>query len=294
MRYLTAATVQLQRFLFSALLYPQLFFAMDLFSLIALLVLGLGAGFIAGLLGVGGGLVLVPFMAYFMGVWGFPPEYLTHMAIATALSTITFTSLASMRSHYQHGAINGRLVWRLVPGMILGSWLGPLMSTYLNSRLMAFLFGLFAIFSATQTLLNKKPTSARQVPSTGALLAVTSAIGIVSSIVGAGGGAMTVPFLVWCNVAMRTAIATSSTMGFPIALSGSISYIYHGWNVTGLPAGSLGYIYVPAVVVIVISSMLAAHFGAKAAHHLPVPILKRIFAMILYALASYMLWRAVR
>ncbi|MES2901529.1 MAG: sulfite exporter TauE/SafE family protein [Pseudomonadota bacterium] len=265
---------------------------MDLSLILILLLMGLGGGFAAGLLGVGGGMVLVPFITMIFTARQFPAHVVVHMAIATSLATILFTSLSSVRAHHLHGAVLWPIVRRLAPGILLGSWIGPWIGKQLNTSLLALVFGLFVAFSATQMILNKKPSAARELPPAPGMFAVGGLIGMVSGLVGAGGGFLSVPFMSWCNVKMHNAVATSAALGFPIALSGTLSNIYFGWNEPGLPAWSLGYIYLPALLVIALASVTMAPVGARAAHRMPVLKLKRIFAMVLYCLAAYMLWKA--
>ncbi|HEU4776272.1 MAG TPA: sulfite exporter TauE/SafE family protein [Telluria sp.] len=265
---------------------------MDWTLVLILLLMGTFGGFAAGLLGVGGGMVLVPFVTMIFTARGFPPAMVVHMAIATSLGTILFTSLSSVRAHHAHGAVRWPVVLLLAPGIVLGSWIGPWLAKQLNTSLLALVFGLFVAASATQMILNRKPSASRELPRAPGMFAVGAGIGIVAGLVGAGGGFLSVPFMSWCNVKMHNAVATSAALGFPIALSGTLSNMYYGWNAPGLPAWSLGYIYVPALLVIAAASVVMAPFGARMAHRMPVAKLKRIFAGILYCLAAYMLYKA--
>ncbi|MFL6656576.1 MAG: sulfite exporter TauE/SafE family protein [Massilia sp.] len=259
-----------------------------------LLLMGMGGGFAAGLLGVGGGMVLVPFITMIFTAKGFAPTLVVHMAIATSLATIMFTSLSSVRAHHQHGAVRWPIVWSLAPGILLGSWIGPWIGKQLNTAWLALVFGLFVAFSATQMILNRKPPAGRELPAAPGMLGAGLVIGMVAGLVGAGGGFLSVPFMTWCNVKMHNAVATSAAIGFPIALAGTLSNVFFGWNEADLPPYSLGYIYLPALLVIAAASVLMAPLGARAAHRMPVAKLKRIFAVILYLLASYMLWKAAQ
>ncbi len=265
---------------------------MDLGLILILLLMGMGGGFAAGLLGVGGGMVLVPFVTMIFTARHFPPHVVVHMAIATSLATILFTSLSSVRAHHLHGAVRWPIVRLLAPGIVLGSFIGPWIGKQLNTGVLALVFGLFVAFSATQMILNKKPSAARELPPAPGMFAVGGLIGTVSGLVGAGGGFLSVPFMSWCNVKIHNAVATSAALGFPIALSGTLSNMVFGWNEPDLPAWSLGYIYLPALLVIAVASVTMAPVGARAAHRMPVLKLKRIFAMVLYCLAGYMLWKA--
>jgi uncharacterized membrane protein YfcA len=220
------------------------------------------------------------------------PSLVVHMAIATSLATILFTSMSSVRAHHQHGAVLWRLVKLLAPGILVGSWIGPWIGKQMDPPLLALCFGLFVAFSATQMLLNKKPAAGRELPSAPGLFAAGGAIGLMSGLFGAGGGFISIPFMSWCNIKIHNAVATSAALGFPIALAGTISNIYFGWGEPDLPKYSLGFIYLPALALIAAASMTMAPLGARTAHKLPVQKLRKIFAMILYALAAYMLWKA--
>jgi uncharacterized membrane protein YfcA len=264
---------------------------MDWGLILVLLLMGAIGGFSAGLLGIGGGMVLVPFITMIFTARDFPPGAVVHMAIATSLATILFTSLASVRAHHKHGAVLWSVVARLAPGIVLGSWIGPWIGKQLDTATMALVFAVFVAASATQMLRNAVPHASRALPGTPGMLGAGVTIGVVSGLVGAGGGFLSVPFMSWCNVKIHNAVATSAALGFPIALAGTVSNIYWGWGAPGLPAYSLGFIYVPALVVIAAASMTMAPLGARAAHRMPVQKLKRVFALVLYALAAYMLFK---
>ena len=264
-------------------------------SLIAeLAALGLVSGFLAGLLGIGGGMLMVPFITYIIGQRGVPADLAVKMAIATSMATIVFTSISSVRAHHRRGAVRWDIVRRLAPGIVVGSLAGSLgVFALLKGSVLAIVFALFVGFSATQMFLDRKPKAARQMPGTAGQLAAGGVIGFVSGLVGAGGGFISVPFMAWCNVAIHTAVATSAALGFPIAVANVLGYAISGQSVQGLPQGSFGYIWLPALGVIAVCSVLTAPLGARAAHSLPVGKLKRVFASLLYLLASYMLWKGL-
>lgn len=260
-----------------------------------LAVLGLATGFLAGLLGIGGGMLMVPFITIILDQRGVPADLAVKMAIATSMATIIFTSISSVRAHQKRGAVRWDIVKRLSPGIVIGSLVGSLgVFALLKGTALAIFFALFVGFSATQMFLDRKPAPTRQMPGTGGQLAAGGVIGFISGLVGAGGGFISVPFMTWCNVAIHNAVATSAALGFPIAVANVAGYVVSGQSVQGLPAGAIGYIWLPALVVIAISSFITAPFGAKAAHRLPVKQLKRVFASILYVLAAYMLWKGLR
>jgi uncharacterized membrane protein YfcA len=254
--------------------------------------LGLLTGFLAGLLGIGGGMVMVPFLTLMLGDQGVSADLAVKMAIATSMATIIFTSISSVRAHHKKGAVRWELVKGLAPGIVMGSFLASMGAfAALKGSYLALFFALFVGFSATQMFLDKKPAPNRQVPGTPGLLGAGGVIGFLSGMVGAGGGFVSVPFMTWCNVAIHNAVATSSALGFPIALANVIGYVVAGQGVPNLPEHSFGYLWLPGLVVIASCSVFMAPMGASAAHKLPVKQLKRTFAFVLYLLAAYMLYK---
>lgn len=266
---------------------------MDWNLVLALLAMGTFGGFAAGLLGIGGGMVLVPFITMIFTAKHFAPELVVHMAIATSLGTILFTSLSSVRAHHRHGAVLWPVVWMLAPGIVIGSWIGPWIGKQMNTSVLSLFFGFFVAFSATQMLLSIKPKASRDLPAMPGMVAAGGVIGVLAGLVGAGGGFVSIPFMTWCKVRIHNAVATSAALGFPIALGGTISNIYHGWGEPGLPEYSLGFVYLPALALIAAASVMLAPVGARMAHKLPVRTLQKIFAGILYMLAAYMIWKAM-
>jgi uncharacterized membrane protein YfcA len=266
----------------------------DLSLVGAFLALGAVVGFLAGLLGIGGGMTMVPLLTFVFTRQGFAPEHVVHMAIATATATILFTSVASMREHHRHHAILWPVVAGLAPGIIIGSLIGPQIVGGMSTAVLSVFFGAFVALAATNILLDRKPKPTRELPGRGGLLAVGGGIGLISSMVGAGGAFLSVPFMTACNVGIRNCVATSAALGFPIALAGTIGFVVAGFSQPGMPPHTIGYIYLPALLAIVAASVVSAPIGARAAHRWPVKTLKRAFAVVLYALAAYMLWRAWR
>ena len=254
--------------------------------------LGIFTGIFAGMLGIGGGLVMVPTLAVmFSAQAGFPPEEVLHMALGTSMATILFTSISSLRAHHQHQAVLWKVVIQITPGILFGTVLGTLIASRVPAKPLALFFTVFVCAIALQMVLNLKPKPSRELPGTGGVFAVGTGIGAMSSLVAIGGGAFTVPFLTWCNVNVQKAIGTSAAVGFPIAIGGSLGYIYNGWGHVDLPPWSLGFVYLPALAWMVPPSMLFAPLGARLAHRLPVVTLKRIFAGLLVLLAAKMLWK---
>jgi len=259
-----------------------------------LIALGIFSGFLAGLLGIGGGMVMVPILTFMMSGTVADPGVAVKVAIATSMGVIVFTSASSVRAHHKRGAVRWDIVRKLAPGIILGSFIGSMgIFALLKGKYLAIFFGVFVAFSATQMFLNKKPKPSRDMPGTAGQLVAGGFIGLLSGLVGAGGGFISVPFMTWCNVAMHAAVATSAALGFPIAIANVVGYVVSGTSVQGLPPFSVGYIWLPALALIAAASVCTAPLGAKAAHSLPVPHLKRIFAGLLYILAIYMLWKGL-
>lgn len=258
---------------------------------IALLVgMGAIAGTLAGLLGIGGGIIIVPVLALVFSHQGVAPAVIMHVAIGTSLATIVTTSLSSIRAHQRRQAIDWRVFRMITPGVLLGGVLGALIARQLDSETLRLVFGVFMILVATQMAVSRAPPAHRQLPGAAGTGVAGVLIGTVASLMGVGGGSMSVPFLAWCNMEVRRAVATSAAIGLPIAVSGTTSFVYTGWAVENLPPWSVGYINLPAWLGIVIASTLFAPAGAALAHRIPPVLLKRIFALFLYLLAVRMLW----
>mgnify|MGYP003703479889 CR=1 FL=1 len=260
---------------------------------VELLCLGTFGGFMAGLLGIGGGMVLVPFMTIIISHRGVPGDMAVKMAIATSMATILFTSLSSMRAHHKRGAVRWPIVASIAPGILIGGLLaGAGAFSLLKGQALALFFAAFVGVSATQMLRHRPPRPGRELPGPMGQAAAGTGIGFVSGLVGAGGGFLSVPFMTWCNVPMHQAVATSAALGFPIALSNTLGYLVGGWALPAALPGAVGYLYLPALGVVVLASMSMAPLGARAAHAMDVAQLRRVFALVLYGLAGYMLWKS--
>lgn len=259
---------------------------------IGLILLGSCTGFLAGLLGIGGGMMMVPFMVLLLEHQGFAPELLVKVAVATSLATVCFTAISSVRAHHRRGTVRWPVAARLAPGIVLGSLAGAQLAGALPALLMTLVFVSFVGFSAMQMLRDRKPQPGRQLPGGLGLFGAGSAIGGASSLVGAGGAFIAVPFMTWCNVPIHQAIGTSAALGVPIALAGTLGYVVAGRDLQDLPPGTLGYLYLPALVVIAPVSALAAPLGARTSQALNVRQLRRVFAVLLLGLAAWMLVRA--
>lgn len=260
---------------------------MDLY-LLAYLALGLVAGFVAGLLGVGGGLIMVPVLTWAFAAQGFTAAYNIHLALGTSLAVIVLTSVSSLRAHHGHGAVDWATVRRMAPGILAGTLAGSLAAAWLPDAGLKLFFTVFLFYAATQMLLGFKPKPSRAMPGWPGMSLAGGVIGVVSSWVGIGGGTLTVPFLTWCNTDLRRAIGTSAAVGFPIAVAGTLGYVASGHAVAGLPGGSLGFVYLPALAAIAAGSWLTAPLGARATHRWPVDRIKKIFAGLLYLLGVRM------
>lgn len=258
-------------------------------TLLFYLTLGLFAGVMAGLLGVGGGLIIVPTLAWIFHHQQVDDAIVMHLAIGTSLATIVVTSISSVRAHHRRGAVLWPIFWRLTPGIVVGAWLGAAIADALPSAVLSKVFAVFVLTVAAQMGFGAKPAPHRELPGTAGMLTAGGVIGAVSAIVGIGGGSLTVPFLTWCNIAIRQAVATSSACGLPIALAGALGFVVTGLNAAGRPDWSLGYVYGPALVGITLTSMLSAPLGAKLAHTLPTEMLKKVFAAFLTLVGVKML-----
>jgi uncharacterized membrane protein YfcA len=257
---------------------------------LAYLTLGAFAGFMAGLLGIGGGAVMVPVLAVIFSASGIPAGHVLHLALGTSMATIIFTAWSSLRTHHAHGAVIWEVVLAFSPGIVVGTLFGTLIAAHVSTRGLAVFFAVFISLVAIQMGFNLKPKASRELPGKAGLVGVGAGIGLVSALAAIGGGSMTVPYLSWCNIPVHRAIGTSAAVGLPIAISGTAGYLWNGWGQSGLPAWSLGYVFLPAMALLVVMSMLTAPFGARLAHRLPVATLKRAFSLVLIVLSAKMLW----
>ncbi|HUW76510.1 MAG TPA: sulfite exporter TauE/SafE family protein [Gallionella sp.] len=257
------------------------------------LVLGAVAGFLAGMFGVGGGLILVPVLLFLFDLQHFPAEHVMLLALGTSMAAILFTSLSSMLAHNRHGAVNWRVVRNITPGILLGTGIGASLAAYIPTHGLAIFFTLFVYTVAAQILLDIRPHAARELPGALGLTVTGMFTGCLCSLVSIGGGAIMVPFLVWCNVSLRNAIGTSAAIGFPVAVGGTIGYVVTGMNISWLPAYSLGFVYLPALFWIALASMIAAPLGAKATHRMKTGLLRKLFALLLLILATKLLLKVI-
>ena len=254
---------------------------MPLGELAAYLGIGAVVGFFAGLLGIGGGIIIVSSLALMFAAHGFAPAHVMHLAIGTSLAAIVFGSWSSFRAHHRHGAVDWGIVKRMTPGLLAGVLLGAIAARFVTSAFLKYFFLGFTLFVTAQMVFNLRPKPSRQLPGNAALTFLALVIGVCSSLFGGGAAAIGVPFLTWCNVSVHRAIGTVAAMGFPVAIAGAVGYAVAGWNAPDVPPWSLGFIYLPAFVGISATSMLTAPLGARLAHRLKGAQLRRIFAVFL-------------
>ncbi|WP_076542532.1 sulfite exporter TauE/SafE family protein [Shewanella sp. UCD-KL21] len=245
------------------------------------LLLGAVVGFLAGLLGIGGGLIIVPALIYLLPWIGIESSQLTHVAIATSLASIIMTSFSSAIAHHRRGNIPWELFKPMLPGIVVGALASAFISEQIAADLLQQAFSIFVIVMAIQMTFPLKPKAMAKVPSFQVMFIVSMLIAVIAGLMGIGGGVLLVPFLCYCGLQMRQAVGFASVTGFLIAIAGTAGYVIAGLNATDLPTWTVGYIYIPALVGIIITSMLIAPLGVKAASIWPTPILKKIFAVLL-------------
>ncbi len=248
--------------------------------------LGAAAGVLAGLFGVGGGIIIVPVLVLTFAAQGFDSQVLTHLAVGTSLATIVFTSINSVLEHQRKGAVRWPIFAWMSVGILAGAAVGALTASAIAGPMLQRIIGVFAILIAIQMGFDLRPKAQGSVPGKPGLVAAGGVIGWASAIFGIGGGSLTVPFLTWRSVPMQQAVATSSATGLPIALASALSFMLLGWQVPGLPEWSLGYVYLPALLGIALTSMFFARLGARLAHRLSPRLLKRLFALLLLCVGS--------
>lgn len=254
------------------------------------LALGTAAGLLAGLFGVGGGLIIVPVLAWVYIDQGVHADLVMHLAIGTSLASIWLTSVMSIRAHHRRGAVLWPLVRRLTPGIVVGALAGALVADLLPTYALKRVFGVFELLVAAQMLLVGRYKAHFDPPGRAGLTVVGGLIGAISALIGIGGGTLTVPFLVWCRVAVLQAVATSAACGLPIAVAGALGFIVTGWQAPGLPHWSTGYVYWPAWLGIVAASSLSAGWGVRLAHRLPAARLRQAFALLLAIIGVKMIF----
>ncbi|MBQ4568350.1 MAG: sulfite exporter TauE/SafE family protein [Desulfovibrio sp.] len=261
-----------------------------LVSIVVYLCCGAVAGILAGLLGVGGGLVIVPMLVTIFPLQGVSPQYIQQLALGTSLASIVITSISSSRAHNKRGAVHWDIVRNITPGILAGTFLGGLVASYMPTLFLKIFFICFLLVVAAQMLSNYRPPASREMPGALGTSGVGGIIGLVSSFVGIGGGTLSVPFMAFCNVPLHHAVGTSAAIGFPIAVAGTLGYIIGGWGRPDLPAFCLGFVHLQALFCLAAASFCTAPIGAKLSHALPTAKLKRGFAFFLILVAAKMFW----
>ena len=263
-------------------------------SILALYVIsGIAAGFLAGLFGVGGGLIIVPVLVYCFFLQGFEADISMHLAIGTSLATIILTSLSSIKAHHSHSAIEWGIVRQMTLGIIIGGFLGALLAKNLRSDSLQIIFAIFEILVGFKLFLSSAPQANSESKKIINRLYLNSAglvISAISAVIGIGGGTLSVPFLRWLGCNIQNAIATSAALGLPIALAGALAFIWTGAANTQLPELSLGFVYLPAFLGIGLLSIWLAPLGARCAHRLPANVLQKVFAVALIAIGGLLLF----
>jgi uncharacterized protein len=262
--------------------------------IVELLALGVAVGFMAGLLGIGGGMMLVPFVTLLLTNQGVASGLAVKMAIASSGATILFTSLSSLRAHHSKGMVLWPLVWRFAPGILLGGIAAGLgVFAHIKGQWLAIGFAAFNTFLAWRMWNNVATPADRSLPGAPGLVAMGGLVGFLSALVGAGGAFLSVPFMTRCNVSMHKAVGTSAALGFPVALGSTLGYLLAGRGLAPALPGSFGYLYVPSILIVSMTSVLLAPLGARTAQRMQVKGLKRIFAVMLIVLAAYVAIKAL-
>jgi len=248
---------------------------------------------LAGLLGVGGGIIIVPVLFYLFTAFDFSDAITMHLSVATSLAVIVPTAVSSARSHHKKGAVDIALLKSWGPWIILGAAIGGFLSKYLDTNSLLMIFGVIAMIMSINLMLPETPVLAPEPPENPIVRAlVTTPIGLLSALMGIGGGSIAVPVQAMCSIAIHRAVGTASVFGLFIALPGAIGFLWSGLGVAGRPVGSLGYISLPAFVVIGIASVFAAPYGSQLAHRLNALKLRRVFAAFLFISSVNMFYTA--
>ena len=261
----------------------------------AMLVTGIAAGVIAGLLGVGGGIVVVPVLEFVLELLGVSSDVRMHIAVGTSLAVIIPTSISSARAHHQRDAVDTQLAKRWSPFIVLGALLGSFIASRVGGPVLTGIFGSVALLVAIKMMLPFEDRAlVGAVPRNPLTALIPTTIGSISTMMGIGGGTMTVPALTLMSVPIHKAVGTSALFGFVIAVPGALGFIYAGWGNELLPAGSLGYVSMIGFALIAPATVLAAPLGAKLAHSMSRRRLSQLFGLFLLLIAARMLLQTVQ
>jgi uncharacterized protein len=261
----------------------------NLLAIVLFLIVGAMAGLMAGMLGVGGGLVIVPALLSIFPLIGIHPDVVIKIAVGTSLATIIITSISSVRSHHKRRSVIWYLFWRMTPGIAVGAIIGAWLADFMPTDALEIIFGVFAVAVAGQMFFQLKPSGQQTEPGSIGLIITGTLIGSFSSLVGIGGGSLTVPFLTYWNTKMARAVGTSAACGLPLAMFGSAGFMVSGIGAEHLPTFSTGYVYWPAFIGICVTSIIFAPIGVKLAHKVSPAALKKSFAVFLFIIGSKIL-----
>ena len=254
------------------------------------LLLGIFAGLLSGLLGIGGGLIVVPGLVFLFLHTPIPHPLIMHMAVATSLATMILTSIRALEQHILRKITFWEVFRRLLPGIIAGTVLGAVLAIFLNTRVLEILFGLFVLFISIRLLIPKEFKGRHQLPGNFGMTIAGLLVGAKSGLLGVGGGALTIPFLTYCNIPIRNAVVVSAATSLTVAIIGTLTFMISGYNDAELPSWSTGFIYWPAALPIMISSVIFTPLGVKLSHYLPATILSKILGVFLLIVSFQMLW----
>jgi uncharacterized membrane protein YfcA len=263
---------------------------LDIQLILLLLLAGSIAGFIAGLFGVGGGIVVIPVALWVLKNQHIESEYIQHIAVGTSLTVMVFTTFISSAGHYRKKAIDVRVFKSMAPGIIIGSIIGSMLASKIPSESLQIVFIVFSYLISIKTLAGFNPNSKWHLPKSAGLFGVGSVIGSLSGMLGIGGGVFNVPFLLSCKVPVNKAIGTSAALSWGVAISGALSYLWSGLQVVDLPEGTFGFCYWPVAITLIITTSIFAPIGVRLTHALPPKVMQIIFGLMLLAVSTKILF----
>lgn len=254
------------------------------------LALGACAGVIFGTLGVGGGLLIVPGLAWIFRLEHFPPDIVMHMAVGTSLAVMIISTIRAIIAHRRYETEFWSIYRRMLMGVIIGVIGGGILGHFLHSRMIAILFGAFVLFMAIQMFFTRSIDPKRQLPGNVAMGVVGTLAGLLSGLLGIGGGVITIPYLTYCNIKMRQSLLVSIATALTVSLFGTFTVMITGLYAHDLPAWSSGYVYWPAWLGISIGTIFFVPLGVKLSYRLPIPVLKHVFAVFLLLIGVHLLF----
>lgn len=256
---------------------------------VVLPLLGAAVGILSGLLGIGGGIILVPMLTFILPILSVSKEVAIHIALGTSLACASLTLLSSSLAHYIKGNLNPDVFYKFLPGVVIGAMLGPYFVHLLPAQTLKYLIGGLLLGLAINMAFDYEIPANRKLPTRLVLFFWALFIGLISSFAGLSGAVLIVPFLIYFGIPMRNSVGTAAMCGLPLSIIGMISYMVVGFSVSGLPYGAVGYVYWPAVLVIALTSVPLAQYAAKLSSSIPKEQLKRLLAIVLTFVAAKML-----